>query len=138
MSDKVYLKAWEAAWAGDIDWVADDIRAVLVDVASYTINPSTHEFLSDITGGARAATTANLTSGKTTTLGAIDIANFAFASVPTGPPCEAVVFYKWTGSDATSRLIVYRDTAVSGLPVTPNGGDINILFSTVIFNHANP
>jgi hypothetical protein len=34
------------------------------------------------------------------------------------------VLYKHTGSDATARLIAYIDTASSGLPVTPNGGDI--------------
>lgn len=137
MSDLVYLKAWEAAWKGLINWVSDDIRAVAVDVADYTVNASTHEFLSDITSGGRIATSANLTSGKTTTLGAIDVANFSFTSV-TGDPGEAIVWYQWTGSVATSRLIVYRDTAVSGLPFTPNGGDINILLSTTLFNHVNP
>lgn len=137
MSDKVYLKAWEAAWKGQIDWVGNDIRAAAVDVADYTVNASTHEFLTDIPSGAIIATSANLASGKSTTLGAIDVANFTFTSV-TGDPGEAIVWYQWTGSAATSRLIVYRDTAVSGLPFTPNGGDINILLSTVLFNHVNP
>lgn len=137
MSDLVYLKAWEAAWKGLIDWVNDDIRAAAIDVADYTVNANTHEFLTDIPSAAIVATSANLTSGKSTTLGAIDVGNFSFTSV-TGDPCEAVVWYQWTGDAATSRLIVYRDTAVSGLPFTPNGGDINIMLNSVLFNHANP
>ncbi|CQA05857.1 Bacteriophage protein [Mycobacteroides abscessus] len=43
----------------------------------------------------------------------------------TGLSGEAVVIFKDTGTAGTSRLIFYLDTA-SGLPVTPNGGDINI------------
>ena len=33
------------------------------------------------------------------------------------------MIYKDTGSEATSPLIAYIDTA-TGLPITPNGGDI--------------
>jgi hypothetical protein len=35
------------------------------------------------------------------------------------------VIYKDTGTAATSPLIAYIDTA-TGLPVTPNGGDITV------------
>lgn len=136
MSDFVYLAAWEAAWAGQIDWVNDDIRAAAIDVGDYVANATTHKFLSDIPAAAIVASTGSL-PGRTTTLGAIDVENFAFQSV-TGDPSEAVVWYQWNGDAASSRLIVYRDTAVSGLPFTPNGGDINILLNTVLFNHANP
>ena len=36
------------------------------------------------------------------------------------------MIYIDTGVAGTSRLIAYIDTGVAGLPVTPNGGDINI------------
>ena len=36
------------------------------------------------------------------------------------------MIYIDTGVAGTSRLIAYIDTGVTGLPVTPNGGDINI------------
>ena len=45
-----------------------------------------------------------------------------FTSV-TGASIEAIVLYKDTGTDATSPLIAFIDTA-TGLPITPNGGDI--------------
>ena len=48
----------------------------------------------------------------------------------TGDPCEALIIYKHTGTDATSRLIAYIDTVTgpAALSVTPNGGDITIVF----------
>src|SRR5574338_421363 len=44
----------------------------------------------------------------------------------TGDVSEAILVYKDTGVEATSPLIAYIDTVSSGLPVTPNGGDITI------------
>lgn len=123
MANALYGKGRQKFAEGDIAWLTDDIKAVLVDVADYTVSIDTDEFLSDIPSGARVATSANM-SGKSTTLGVCDVADFAFTTV-TGDPSEAVVFYKDTGSAATSPLISYHDTA-TGLPVTPNGGDINI------------
>ena len=40
---------------------------------------------------------------------------------------KALILYQHTGTDATARLIAYIDTA-TGLPVTPNGGDITIVW----------
>lgn len=107
-------------------WLTDDIKAVLVDTGAYTPNLATHEFLSDIPGGARIATSANL-SNKTSTAGTADADDVTFTAV-TGATIEAVVLYKDTGSAATSPLIAYIDTA-TGLPVTPGGGDIVIRWS---------
>lgn len=124
MANALYGKGREKFLRGEISWNTHDIKAVLVDVADYTVAIDTHEFLSDIPSGARVATSANLT-GKTTTLGVADAADFAFTAV-TGDPSEAIVFYRDTGTAGTSTLIAYIDTA-TGLPVTPNGGDINIV-----------
>lgn len=107
----------------DIDWSADNIKVVLVDAADYTVSIDTHEFLSDIAGGARVATSGNLAS-KTSTLGVADAADVTFSAV-TGDQSEALVIYKDSGSAATSALIAYIDTA-TGLPVTPNGADITV------------
>ena len=76
-----------------------------------------------------AAATAALT-GKSVTAGVAGAANTVFPSAPAGKVGVAVVLYKDTGSDATSNLIAYIDSATSGLPVTANGGDINLLFGT--------
>ena len=113
--------------SGDaVDLAGDNIKVVLVDLADYTYS-SSHEFLSDITGVGRVATSANLGS-KTVTNGLFDAADTSFSAV-TGDISEAIVIYKDTGTASTSSLIAYFDTGITGIPVTPNGGDINVTFN---------
>jgi len=123
MANGMYDTGRTAFASADVDWLVDNIKAVLVDTDDYAVNLATHAFLSDIPGGARVATSGNL-SGKTVTAGACYAAPFVFTAV-TGDVSEAVVFYKDTGVAGTSQLIAYIDT-VSGLPVTPNGTDITV------------
>lgn len=126
MSNALYDKGREGFLDGSIDWDTDTIRAVLVDTALYTVNLATDQFLSDIASGARVSLSGTLGS-KTVTAGVADAANATFTGV-VGATCEAVVIYKDTGSAATSRLIAYIDAA-TGLPVTPNGTDVNVTWA---------
>lgn len=123
MANALYDNGKEAILNGSVDLDTDNIKAVLVDTADYTVNLSTDDFLDDIAVGGRVATSANLT--VTVTNGTVDAADFTFTSV-TGDQSEAIVIYKDTGSAATSNLIAYYDTFSSGMPVTPNGGDIDV------------
>lgn len=106
----------------NVDLIAGDVKAILVDLADYTFN-SAHDFLNDVPVAARVATSANLT-GKTVTGGTFDCADFTWTAV-TGDQSEAVIFFIDTGVETTSRLVVFLDTGITGLPVTPNGGDVN-------------
>ncbi|MDT8383010.1 MAG: hypothetical protein RRB22_01190 [Gammaproteobacteria bacterium] len=121
MPNALYDKGREGFLDGSIDWDTDNIKTILVDAADYVVDLATHQFLSDIIAGARVATSANMT-GKTVTAGVADADDVTFSAV-VGDPSEALVIVQDTGVEATSRLIAYIDTA-SGLPVTPNGGDI--------------
>jgi hypothetical protein len=48
----------------------------------------------------------------------------------TGVSIEALVIYrKNSGANTTWRLVLYLDTSVTGLPVTPNGGDITVTWN---------
>jgi hypothetical protein len=123
MANALYDKGREKFLTGAVSWSSDNIKVVLVDAADYTVNLTTHEFLSDVASGGRVATSGNLAS-KTTTAGVADAADVTFTAV-TGDQSEALVIYKDTGSAATSPLIAYIDTA-TGLPVTPNGADITV------------
>lgn len=123
MTNQVYGKARELFLNGDLDWANDNIKAVLVDTAAYEVSIDVDDFLADIPEGDRIATSGNLAS-KTSTLGVADAADVTFSTV-TGDVSEAIVIYKDTGDAATSPLIAYIDTA-TGLPITPNGGDITI------------
>jgi len=121
MANKLYPKGREAFLAGDLDWDANNIKVVLVDT-TYVYSDS-HQYLSSIDSGDRVATSGNLAS-KTVTDGVADAADVTFSAV-SGNQVTQFVIYQDSGSAATSRLIAHIDTA-SGLPLTPNGGDITI------------
>jgi len=127
MANALYDKGRESFLNGDIDWTADNIKVVLVDTADYTVDLVNHDFLDDVAAGGRVATSGNLAS-KTTVAGVADAADVVLSTV-TGDPSEALVIYKDTGTASTSNLIAYIDTA-TGLPVTPNGGDITITWDS--------
>lgn len=124
MSSALYTPFKKLLLDGDIDLLTDNIKVCLVDTDDYTFSAA-HDFLDDVLG--IVATSGNLAS-KTTTGGTFDAADVTFTAV-TGDQSEALVIYKDTGVAATSPLIAYIDTASSGLPVTPNSGDIVISFS---------
>jgi hypothetical protein len=127
MANALYGLGREGFLGADVDWDADTIKAVLVDTALYTVSIDVDQFLSNIVAGARIAISAAL-STKTKALGVANAANVVYSAV-SGASVEAVVIYQDTGVEATSRLIAYIDTA-TGLPVTPNGGDINLNWDT--------
>lgn len=127
MASTIYPKFKQALWEqpSNSSVSAGNIKAVLVDGADYTYSAS-HEFLSDVPSGARVATSGNLAS-KTFTDGVFDAADTSFTAA-TGDQSEIVILYIDTGSAATSRLICYIDSG-TGLPATPNSGDINVAWS---------
>ena len=122
MANALYDKGRNAFATGDIDWVNDPITVFLIDTNDYTVDLATHEFLTSVPGDARVASSA--LAAKTAVAGVVDANDAIFSSV-SGDPSEALILVKATGSDATSNLIAYYDTA-TGLPVTPNGGDITV------------
>ncbi len=128
MANAIYGLSREKFLNGGIDLTNDDIRVILIDAADYTVAIDTHEFLDDVPAGARVAVSGALGT-KTTLLGVFDAADITFSSV-TGDVSEALIIYQHTGTDATSELIAYIDTGVTGLPVTPNGGDITVTWDS--------
>lgn len=129
MSD-TYLKAREAFLNADIDILVDDIRVILVDTADYTVDLTNHEFLDDVPAAARVAVSGAL-SGKSTTNGVFTANNPTFIAV-VGDQFEAVIIYKHTGVEGTSRLIAYIDSATN-MPFTPTGLDIILTWTGSVF-----
>lgn len=123
MANTLFDKARQRFLEAQINWDTDTIKCLLVDTAAWTPNPTTHEFLADVSLSARIAGPVTLTS-KSTLGGAADAADVTFTAV-SGPSIEAIIVYKDTGTEASSPLIAVIDTA-TGLPITPNGGDIII------------
>ena len=127
MANALYDKGREGFLAGDIDWDANTIKIMLIDEADDTIDLAVDDNLDDRAVGSRVATSSALGS-KTTTNGVADAADVTLSAV-TGDPSESIDGFKDTGTESTSRLIFNIDTA-TGLPVTPNGGDITVTWSS--------
>jgi hypothetical protein len=127
MANAIYPKWKQELMQGTANTsLGGNVKAVLVDLADYTYSAA-HDFLDDVAVAARVATSGNL-STKTFVDGLFDADNATFTAV-SGDVSEAVILYVDTGSAATSRLVAFFDTGVTGLPVTPNGGDINLNFN---------
>lgn len=125
MANALYPSFKQLLLGGDIDLAADTIKVALVDTGTYTYSAA-HDFYNDVSG---VVGTPQTLGSKTITNGVFDAADVTFTAV-SGATVEAFIIYKDTGDAATSPLIAYFDSASSGLPVTPNGGDITITFDS--------
>ena len=101
------------------------VKVALVDTGTYTYSAS-DQFYSDLSGV--VGTPVEITN-TTVANGVFDGDDVTFSAV-SGSSAEALVIYIDTGSGSTSRLVAYIDTGVTGLPVTPNGGDITVTWDS--------
>jgi hypothetical protein len=104
---------------------AGTVKVALIDTGTYTYN-SADQFWSSASSA--SVGTPQTIGSKTFTNGTFDGADVTFTAV-TGNSVEALILFIDTGSSATSPLVAYIDTSVTGLPVTPNGGDITITWN---------
>ncbi len=112
-----------------IDFDTDNIDVSLLDQTdSGSITAATVDY-DEVDTPTVVATTdlASVTVGTVGT-GVMDAANTTFSSV-TGDAADYLVIWKNSGSPATSPLAVTFDSATTGLPVTPNGGDIVVTWN---------
>jgi hypothetical protein len=104
------------------DFDADDIDVSLLDQTdSGTITAAFEDYdeVDAPTVVATAETTFAATAGGVATMtGAV-----TFTAV-TGDAADYLTIFKNTGTPSTSPLIITWDSASTGLPVTPNGGNI--------------
>lgn len=119
MANALYGLGRQKFLEGVIAWLTDDIKISFVDGAVYSPSIDVDEFIDDI--ASTIADSGNLT-GKSSTLGVADATDETLSSV-SGNEFEYIVIWKDTGTPATSPLIALIDSA-TGLPCTPNGGDI--------------
>jgi hypothetical protein len=100
----------------------------LIDTGTYTYSAA-HDFYNDLSGIVGTDQRIATPTVGTVSAGTFDGANVTYTAV-SGNSVEALVYYrKNAGANTTWRLVLYQDTSVTGLPVTPNGGDIAISFN---------
>lgn len=117
----------DAAYTGFtvVNFESDTLKVILIDSADDTISATVDQDLADIASGAIVATgtlaskTVSVSGGTAT----FDAADTTLSAV-SGDQSEQVIIYRDSGTAGTSQLIVFFDTFASGMPVTPNGGDI--------------
>lgn len=102
------------------------IGYALVDTGTDTLVAADNG-MDDLTSGAIVARTANLSSKTVGTVGVgvIDAAD-PVASAVSGATIEQLVLCENTGTAANDDPYAAWDTGVTGLPATPNGGDITV------------
>ena len=125
MSNFLYGKFKESLLSQNpsVDLDTDTIKVALVSNAYSPVTAATgDQFFSSVAG---VIATATLT-GKSVTGGVFDATDVTFTSVTSTAQVQRLVIYKDTGTAASSPLIAVIGSATSGLPVTPNGGDITI------------
>lgn len=122
---KEFLLAASANVSLNVNDATDGPFIALVDTGTYTYSAA-HDFYNDLSG---IVGTDQRIVTPTVANGTFDGDNVTFTAV-TGATVEALVIYrKNAGANTTWKLVCYIDTSVTGLPVTPNGGDISITFN---------
>jgi len=133
MANKLYDKGREAFGNAQINWSSDDIIALLIDTDDYTVDLTTDQYLSDIpiiarVAGGTLATKVSL--GNCINVGGVMSADDTTFPTVTGDICKAIILCKRDVDNfENSLLIAYIDDA-GGLPITPGGVDILILWAT--------
>ena len=129
MAGNAIYPLWKEALisgAADSTLEGGNVKVALVDAGVYTYS-ALDEFYDDLSG---VLGTPQTLLSVTYTTGTLDADNVAFTTV-SGGDVSAIVFYIDTGTPATSRLVSYHDTGVTGLPVTANGGDISLSITDI-------
>lgn len=115
MTNAVYPKAKELMLGAGLNLLSATVQAILIDTSLYTYSAA-HQYLSDIPAGARVGTPQTLT-GKSITNGVFDAADPSWSGLSGTPSIEAVALVVNTGTESTSPLLAFFDTA-TGLPIS--------------------
>lgn len=119
----VFPKGGEKMLSGAINFETDTIKVASIPAAY--VYDAAHEFLPDL--GTVIGTAQTLT-GKSVAGGVFDANDIDFGNLAAGSSVGSLVFYKDTGSAATSPLLLHV-TDVTGFPVDTNGSGVSMRWS---------
>ncbi len=119
-----------AAPTTTVDFDADDVRCSLIDATDVTITASMDSY-DDVDADPVAEGAAIASKQVGTTTGVFDsTVDYTFSSVGAGlDEADYLVLYKYNATPANATLIITWDSATTGLPVQPNGGDITVTWN---------
>jgi flagellar basal body rod protein FlgF len=119
MANFVYTTAKENIAKGLIDFDSHDIKFALCS-AGYVAVAATDYHAADFAAGLIA--TSGILQSCTTTDGVVDYADITVPTV-TGAAVTQLVLY-----DSTADLLIADFNTGTGIPFTPNGGDVTLQF----------
>jgi hypothetical protein len=100
----------------------------LTDTGTTAYNAA-HDFYDDVVAATVGTEQRITTPTVAAATGLFDGDDLTFTAV-TGASVEALTCYRHnSGANTTWKLVFYEDTGVTGLPVSPNGGNITITWS---------
>ena len=130
MANALFDSGREDFLSGALAWATDEFRLGLVDDTDVTFDLTVNDFWDDLVPGlVHANAESDALGSKTVADGIADAADKTWALV-SGDAADYVVCFKETGTDATQNLVFALDSATTGIPVTPNDGDITIAFDS--------
>lgn len=129
---KIYKTALLKACAS-VDLVTDTttngVWCDLIDTGTYTYSTA-HDFYNDVSGAIGTAQRITTPTVGSVAAGTFDGDNLTYTAVTTATSIEALILHrKNAGANTTWRLVIFEDTSVTGLPVTPNGGNITVTWN---------
>lgn len=128
MANALYQLGIQRYLTGAGDWLTDSNQIAFV-TSSYSPNTATNQFLGvDVSSGFIVQQSGNLGSAAAVA-GVANAANETVSAV-TGSTFVYVLGYAFITNNNSSPLIFKIDTVTSGLPCTPNGGNIVMQWDT--------
>lgn len=130
MANAVY-PLWKAALlqaSTNSALTSTNVRVAFLDTGTYTYSAA-HDFYNDLSGVYPATRTTGVALGtKDYTAGTFDAADATFSAFSNGSvSVEGIIMYIDDGAaDSSSRLVLYLDTSITGMPFTPSGSDVTI------------
>lgn len=122
---KEFLLGASANVSLNVNDATDGPFCALVDTGTYTFSTA-HDFFNDLSG---IVGTDQRIANPTIANGLFDGDDLTYTAV-SGNSVEALVIYRHNaGANTTWKLVGYLDTSVTGLPVTPNGGNITVTWN---------
>lgn len=116
----------------DNNTTTDGPYVTLIDSGNYTYSAA-HDFYNDVTASTGVVWPAGRIVSPTVgsvSEGTFDGADVTFSSVTTPTSIEALIIHRQnSGANTTWYLVLYENTGITGLPLTPNGGNITVAWN---------
>lgn len=127
MANALYPKSKARYMQAGLNLLSLDVRAYLVNLTgggtTYTYDAA-HEFLDDIAADALIAVSGPLSAKTINDLAWFDSDDPTITAV-TGVQVEGLILAADTGT--TAFLLMYQDTGITNIPLTPDGSDVQIV-----------